>query len=220
MIALLPIKEHSERIPNKTFTYIKDKPLFFYIINTLIKSVNISKIVINTDSEKLIAEVKIFFPSELLKQNLLGDLVPMNSIIENDISQIDSEYFIQTHITNPLLKHSTLDHAIDFFYENKELYDSIVSVNEHRNRFYDHLQRPLNHPGNADILRTQDLQPVYEENSCFYIFSKHSFKESGDNRIGKNPFYYCINKLESIDIDYPEDLELAKSLYERNEAQR
>ena len=65
--------------------------------------------------------------------------MPMNSIIENDIS-IDSEYFIQTHITNPLLKHSTLDHAIDF-YENKELAIALFQ-NEHRNGFYDHLQRP------------------------------------------------------------------------------
>lgn len=219
MIALVPIKEHSERIPNKTFAKIKDKPLFSFIIDSLMSSVNISKIVINTDSENLIEKVNKIYSSEKIifinrPKNLVGDLVPMNSIIDYDISQFDEEHFIQTHITSPLLNYSTIDDAIDFYYQNKEIYDSIVSVNKYKNRFYNHLKIPINHSGDANIARTQDLKPIYEENSCFYIFSKDSFKKSGKNRIGKKPFYYSINKLESVDIDYPEDLELARSLYE------
>jgi CMP-N-acetylneuraminic acid synthetase len=170
MIALLPIKEHSERIPNKTFAKIEDKPLFSFIINSLMSSINISKIVINTDSENLIKCVEKIYSSDRIifihrPKNLVGDLVPMNNIIQYDIAQFEEEDFIQTHITNPLLKTQTIDKAISFYKNNK--YDSIVSVNEHKSRFYNHKHKPINHHGASNIMRTQDLESVYEENSCF-----------------------------------------------------
>ena len=68
-------------------------------------------------------------------------------------------------------------------------------------------------------MRTQDLEPIYEENSCLYIFSKESFVNN-NNRIGNKPFYFTINKLESIDIDYYEDLQIARALYKSNELKK
>jgi CMP-N-acetylneuraminic acid synthetase len=223
MIALVPIKENSERIPNKSFETIVNKPLFAFVIDSLIDSNFISKIVINTDSNKIISEIKKLYPSDSIQfihrpKALRGDLVPMNDIIGHDINQFEDNLFIQTHITNPLLKTKTIDDAISFYKNNK--YDSIVAVNEHKSRFYDHKHNPINHHGASNILRTQDLEPIYEENSCFYIFSKDSFINNHNNRIGNNPFYFTINKLESIDIDYYEDLELARALYKRNEIKK
>ncbi|MDA7641989.1 acylneuraminate cytidylyltransferase family protein [Candidatus Marinimicrobia bacterium] len=223
MIALLPIKDHSERVPNKSFETIDNKPLFSFIIDSLINSKYISKIIINTDSDRVINEVEKFYKLDNIEfiyrpKELIGDLVPMNDIISYDINKLDNDLFIQTHITNPLLTTTTIDDAIAFYHNNK--YDSIVSVNEHKSRFYDSKYNPINHHGNSNILRTQDLEPIYEENSCFYIFSKNSFINNNNNRIGNNPFYFTINKLESIDIDYYEDLELARALYKRNEIKK
>ena len=223
MIALLPIKEHSERIPNKSFKTIDNKPLFSFVIDTLLSSNFISKVAINTDSQKIISEVKKLYPSNSIEfinrpKELIGDFVPMNDIIKYDISQFENNSFIQTHITNPLLKTKTIDKAISFYKNNT--YDSIVSVNEHKSRFYDSKHNPINHDGSSNILRTQDLEPLYEENSCFYIFSKDSFTKNGNNRIGNKPFYFTINKLESIDIVYYEDLQLARALYKGDELKK
>ena len=222
MIALLPIKEHSERIPNKSFETINNKPLFSFVIDSLLSSNNIYKIVINTDSDQIISQVRKFYPSDSIQfinrpESLRGDLIPMNDIIKYDINQLEDNLFLQTHITNPLLKTKTIDDAISF-YKNNE-YDSVVAVNEHKSRFYDNNYIPINHHGFSNILRTQDLEPIYEENSCFYIFSKDSFREN-NNRIGNKPFYFTVNKLESIDIDYYEDLQLARALYKSNEVKR
>ena len=120
MIALLPIKEHSERIPNKSFKTIDNKPLFSFVIDTLLSSNFISKVAINTDSQKIISEVKKFYPSNSIEfinrpKELIGDFVPMNDIIKYDISQFENNSFIQTHITNPLLKTKTIDKAISFY---------------------------------------------------------------------------------------------------------
>ena len=223
MIALLPIKEHSERIPDKSFEKIGSKPLFSFIIDSLMNSQHISKIVINTDSDRIINEIGKLYPSDSIQfidrpKELRGDLVPMNDIIEYDINQFEDNLFIQTHITNPLLKTQTIDDAISFYKNNK--YDSIVSVNEHKSRFYDCKHKPINHHGASNIMRTQDLEPIYEENSCFYIFSKESFVNNNNNRIGNKPFYFTINKLESIDIDYYEDLQIARALYKSNELKK
>jgi len=223
MIALLPIKEHSERIPNKSFETIENKPLFSFVIDSLLSSNFISKVAINTDSKKIISAVKKLYPFDSIEfinrpKELIGDLVPMNDIIKYDINHFKDNSFIQTHITNPLLKTDTIDSAISFYKSNK--YDSIVAVNEHKSRFYDNMHNPINHHGSSDILRTQDLDPIYEENSCFYIFSKDSFAKNSNNRIGNKPFYFTINKLESIDIDYYEDLQLARALYKSNELKK
>ncbi|MCP4157733.1 MAG: acylneuraminate cytidylyltransferase family protein, partial [bacterium] len=71
---------------------------------------------------------------------------------------------------------------------------------------------PVNH-NPAQLLRTQDLDPLYEENSNFYIFSRKSFFENNKNRIGKKPFLYEMKKTESVDIDRKEDFVMAEMLY-------
>ena len=62
-------------------------------------------------------------------------------------------------------------------------------------------------------MRTQDLPPLYEENSNFYIFTKTSFKNNANKRIGKNPKLFELDKFESVDIDEPQDFLLAELLY-------
>ena len=107
-----------------------------------------------------------------------GDFVSMNKIIESDILNHKSEIFIQTHSTNPLLNSNTIDKALKMFTEEKKNsfknFDSMFSVTELQSRFYCSHFQPINHNIN-ELIRTQDLEPIFEENSCFYIFTKDSF---------------------------------------------
>ena len=68
----------------------------------------------------------------------------------------------------------------------------------------------MNH--DPKMLVTQHLDPIYEENSCFYIFTKDSFLNN-DSRIGSKPFMFEIDKIESIDIDEPQDFIIAEALH-------
>ena len=86
-------------------------------------------------------------------------------------------------------------------------YDSLFSVNRHQTRFYRADGTPINHdPDN--LIPTQDLEPWFEENSCFYLFSKGSFAATRA-RIGEKPILYETPKLEAIDIDEQEDWDMA-----------
>ena len=97
-----------------------------------------------------------------------------------------------------------------------EKFDSLFGATKVQTRFYDKDANPINH-NPEELLRTQDLEPLYEENSNFYIFSKESFKNSNKKRIGIKPQIFEVNKLEAIDIDEPEDFILAELLYKNRD---
>ncbi|MDW7776911.1 MAG: acylneuraminate cytidylyltransferase family protein [Methanosarcinales archaeon] len=219
IVTLLPMKGHSQRVPNKNMKDFAGKPLYHAILNELLESRYVSKVVINTDSDLIKRDILANFDVDDVivmdrPKELCGDFVSMNEIINYDINQFDDQHFLQTHSTNPLVKAQTIDKAIVRYFEILDRYDSLFSVTRLQTRLYDGNGKAINHNPN-ELIRTQDLEPLYEENSNFYIFSKESFKKAGNKRIGLNPQMFEVNKLESIDIDEPKDFELAEILYKK-----
>ena len=213
---LLPMKGNSERVPNKNLKLFNGKPLFQAVIDELIKSKYINKVIINTDSD-LIAEsavnvYKDFVHIHKRPKSIQGDFVSMNKIIEYDLNNSDSDIYIQTHSTSPLLAIKSLDSAIDKMISKLTDFDSIFSVTKIQTRFYDKNGNPFNHDP-KELLRTQDLEPLFEENSGFYIFTKESFKNADNKRIGLRPLMFEIDKIEAIDIDEPSDFIIAETLH-------
>lgn len=209
--ALVPMKGHSERVKNKNIRDFNGKPLFWYILHTLTQCEYVSGIYVDTDSDLLAESVRHYFPEIMIidrPERLRGDCVSMNEIIRFDMDYVGGEYFLQTHSTNPLLKRETIDDACRrFFYELGD-HDSLFTVNTLHTRLYDKEGMPVNHDPNK-LIRTQDLEPIYEENSNLYIFSQDSFRFAGA-RIGKNPVMYEMNPLESCDIDDENDFLMAE----------
>lgn len=218
VVALLPMKGHSERIPNKNLMDFCGKPLYHKVLETLLSSKYISTVVINTDSQKIKEDVEKHFNSAVQihdrPKQIQGDFVSMNEIINFDISKKEANFYIQTHSTNPLLKTASIDKAIEKMMEitKKDSHDSIFSVTKIQARIFDKSGNPVNHDP-KELIRTQDLPLLYEENSNFFIFSKRAFDENGNKRIGKRPFMFELDKLEAIDIDEPQDFVLAEAIY-------
>ena len=217
---LLPMKGNSERVPNKNMREFDGAPLYHAIVRSLLKSKYIDSIVIDTDSPSIANDAKKSFGEKIViierPKEIQGDFVSMNDIINYDLSCLDGEYFMQTHSTNPLLKAETIDRAIEEYFKGLDKFDSLFGVTKVQTRFYDKDAKPINH-NPQELLRTQDLEPMYEENSNFYLFSKESFKNAGNKRIGLKPQIFEVNKLEAIDIDEPEDFILAELLHKNKE---
>jgi len=140
----------------------------------------------------------------------------MNDVLMNSIKQVDADFYLQTHSTNPLLTTKTITAAIEGFKQNFPSYDSLFSVTRLQTRLWDGLTRAINH-NPAILLRTQDLPPTYEENSCLYIFTR-SVLESRHNRIGERPLMYEIDPIEAWDIDEELDFRIAEFLYKERES--
>ncbi len=217
IIALMPMKGISERVPNKNLKFFHNTLLYEIVLKNLIKSDLINEIIINTDSNKIVNDIKSKY-DDLVKilmrpKNICGNYVSMNKIINYDIQNSDGDIYIQTHATNPLLTSKTIDSALKKMIEfnSSKDFDSIFSVTKIQKRFYNSDAKPINH--DPSMLVTQNLESMYEDNSCFYIFSKKSFLEN-NHRIGKKPFMFELNKIESTDIDDMDDFVIAEKLYE------
>lgn len=214
--ALLPMKGNSERVPNKNMRDFDGAPLYHAVLKSLLASEYIDEVVINTDSELIANDAKKNFGDKVViidrPEEIQGDFVSMNTIIEYDLNHLEGTHFLQTHSTNPLVRHTTIDNAIEHYFNGLEEYDSLFSVTRLQTRLYDKKAKPINHNPN-ELLRTQDLEPLFEENSNFYIFSKDAFYNVDKKRIGLKPQIFEVNKLEAIDIDEPEDFKLAELLH-------
>lgn len=208
--ALVPMRHYSVRVPEKNFRLIAGKPLYHYILTSLQAVKEIDQIVVDTDSEKIVEGIKIDFPSIKIinrPEHLRADTIPMNEILLHDTDIIKADLYLQTHSTNPLLKPETISNAINLLFDNMPAYDSLFSVTKLLTRLWDQLTRPINHNPSI-LLRTQDLPPIYEENSCIYIFQRKTLVEHR-NRIGEMPLMFEVDRSEAFDIDEELDFLLA-----------
>lgn len=215
VIALLPMKGHSERVPNKNIRPFAGRPLYHRVAEALEICDRIDEIIINTDSEIIAEDASKHFSKVRIimrPQELQGDFVAMNDIIAYDLTKTDGAHYLQTHSTNPLLTHVTVEEAIEQYFHALGDFDSLFSVTRLQTRLYWATGEPVNH-NPAELLRTQDLPPVFEENSNFYLFSKNSFAAAGNKRIGLKPVMFPMDKLEAVDIDEEVDFRLAEVLY-------
>jgi CMP-N-acetylneuraminic acid synthetase len=214
IVGLVPMRHHSKRVPGKNYRSLAGCPLYHHIVNTLLTCPHIAEVVIDTDSQNIRDDVlKHFSQVHLLErpEHLRAGTVSMNEVLLHDVSQLEADYYLQTHSTNPLLRTETISRGIQLFLDNRSTYDSLFSATKLQVRLWDNQTRPVNHDP-AILLRTQDLPPIYEENSCFYIFSEETLVKR-QNRIGKRPLLFEIDRLEAWDIDEELDFEIAEYLY-------
>lgn len=211
----MPMRHSSERVKGKNYRPFGDgRPLFQHMLDVLVACTAIDRVVIDTDSP-LVKEICAAHYSQVRiidrPKHLREGTIPMNSILLHDVAQIDSRYYLQTHSTNPLLRLETIQLAVETLFDRAPIYDSLFSVTRVQTRLWDPLGRAVNHNPNI-LLRTQDLPPLFEENSCIYIFDKNTLIER-QNRIGRRPYLFEIDPLEAIDIDDEINFQVAEALW-------
>lgn len=210
------MKANSQRVKGKNFRPLHGKPLFKWILDTLLSVEEITEVVINTDARHILAENGLSEGGRVRIRDrtpeLCGDTVSMNLILADDIAAVPAETYAMTHTTNPMLGAETIRAAMAAYRAGVAAgkADSLFTVNKIQTRFYRADASPVNHdPDN--LIQTQDLEPWYEENSNLFLFSAASFASTGA-RIGKAPILHEMDKLEAVDIDTPEDWTLAEAI--------
>ena len=208
IVALIPMRHHSQRVPGKNYRPLAGKPLFHYIIDTLLAVPEIDQVVVDTDSEPVMDGLRRHFPQVVIinrPENLRADDIPMNDVLLHDTAQVQADFYLQSHSTNPLLRPETISRAIETFLAAYPEKDSLFSVTRWQTRLYDQHGVAINHDPSV-LIQTQDLPPVYEENSCLYLFIRQNLL-ARHHRIGKHPILFEIDSAEAWDID--EELDFA-----------
>lgn len=218
LIALVPMRHVSERVEGKNYRELAGRPLYAHILETLVGCDEIAGIVVDTDSELIQEGVAERFPSVQIIERpaqLRDPTIAMNEVLIHDVSQVPARFYLQTHSTNPLLRSQTISTAIGTFLESYPQHDSLFSVTRFQSRLWNQDASPVNHNPEV-LLRTQDLPPLYEENSCLYLFERESFLARA-NRIGEKPVMFEVDSSEALDIDEEQDFAMADCLMQKTD---
>lgn len=215
IVAFVPMRHHSERVPGKNYRLLGGIPLYHHIIGSLLACPQIDQVIIDTDSPTIFKDATTHFPQVVLlerPEHLRDGAIAMNDILLHDVTQVQADYYLQTHSTNPLLRAETISRAIQMFLDKHPKHDSLFSVTKLQTRLWDGEGQAVNHDP-AVLLRTQDLPPIYEENSCLYIFTRDTL-QTRHNRIGQRPYMFEIERYEAVDIDEEIDFRFTEMLYQ------
>ncbi len=214
IVALVPMRHSSERVEGKNYRPLGGKPLFHHILDSLSACPEIAEIVIDTDSELIKEDAGAAYPAVRVidrPERLRGGEVPMTDVLAHDVATVDADLYLQTHSTNPLLRPATIRAAIQALLADRDRYDSLFTVTPLQVRLWTASGEPVNHDPDV-LLRTQDLEPLMEENSCLYVFDRATLERTG-RRIGERPILFAVERDEAWDIDDESDWRVVEALY-------
>ena len=210
-VAFVPIRLNSQRIEGKNLRELGGRPLMSYLLKTLVQVENIDEVYLycsNPDIQQYLPEgVKFLQRDERLDSNTtLGE-----EIYDAFTSEVDADIYILAHATSPFIRTATIADAVARV-ESGE-YDSAFSA-ERVQTFAWWDGKPLNYSLDR-VPRTQDLEPVYVETSAFFVFEREVW-QGKRRRIGERPYMAVTDRIESMDIDNPDDFLLAEAIVAAN----
>lgn len=210
--AFVPLKGYSSRVPGKNLRDFQGRPLFHVILETLLRARAVEGVYIDTDSDEIATSAASLSGVIVLRRerHLEGDDVSVNLLIKSFLDRVPKiRHTIQTHATNPLLRSQTIDAAVAAYFVDDD-HDSLFATTRYQARFYDGRMNAINHDP-EELIPTQDLKPLFLENSNLYVFSRDSFGLH-DRRIGERPCMFEMDPMEAIDIDEERDFAMAAAV--------
>lgn len=206
-VAFVPIKLHSQRLPNKNILPIAGHPLCWHIFNTLLGVKKIDEVYVYCSDESIMQYVPNGVLLKKRDKKLDGDLVKGFDIYREFISEVNADIYVLAHATSPFIKVASIDNALSHVLAGT--HDSAFSAEKIQTFAWYH-NKPINYDL-KDVPRTQDIDPIWVETSAFFMFTKDIFAIH-NRRIGFYPFIQEVKGIEAIDIDERSDYEMALKL--------
>ncbi|MFH1439833.1 MAG: acylneuraminate cytidylyltransferase [Candidatus Woesearchaeota archaeon] len=216
ILAIIPARGGSKRIPKKNILPIAGKPLIAYSIEAALKTKKIDKIVVSTDdkeiakiAEKYGAEV-IIRPLEISKDNSPTEEAMIHAIKELEKKDYKPDYIVLLQPTSPLRGHKIIDQAIEKALTSNA--DTVLSVCEMQHYYLSGLiKNDVYNPEYTIRPMSQDMPVKFRENGSIYVTKTDVLLEK-KNRLGDKLVAVVMNPLNSIDIDTIKDFELAEKI--------
>ena len=210
--AVVPVRNNSMRCKNKNFRDFAGSSIFKIKIEQLKRISKIDGILVISDNKEALEHAQnngceIFEEAPTPPENIAP-----NKLFELIATVTDSEDIMIAHATSPLLLDHSIERAIDFYYENLDVYDSVNSALPIK-KFLFLDNKPLNYDP-AKHPRSQDLKPIMARIPAISIMSKRLMLERCANT-GYHPYLFPITDIEAVDLDTEDEFEYAEYLYKK-----
>lgn len=221
----LPCRKGSERIPKKNI-----KPFAHYQnglielkLHQLLESKAIDDIYLSTNDDEILEYASGIEDTRLIlhkrSEELSTSQTSTDALVDHAAELITSGHILWTHVTSPFITAEKYDEIVEkykqYLYEG---YDSLMTTN----LIYGFLwqdEKPLNYNRNIEKWpRTQTIKPIHEVNSGVFIASNDIYMTMKD-RIGRRPYLFALDKISSLDVDWPEDFVLAELIVKSRKKQ-
>lgn len=206
-VAFVPIRLNSQRVEGKNLRLLGGEPLLCHILRALLHTERIDEIYVYCSNETirpLLPDGVRFLRRD---ERLDRDTTLGREIYDAFTAEVDADLYVLAHATSPFIRSETIDGALEKVQSGE--YDSAFSA-EKIQTFAWYEGRPLNY-SLENIPRTQTIEPVYAETSAFFIFPRALWCERR-RRIGDRPYMAVVDRIEGLDIDYPEDFAIAEAI--------
>lgn len=227
ILAFVPARSGSKRIPNKNIALLAGKPLIAYTIEAAKKSRLINRIVVSTDSEEIAgvakkygAEAPFLRPKEI-SQSDSTEIEFFNHALDwfKNNENYDPDLIVMLFPTSPFRKPESIDKAIEEIVKHPEADSlrSIKSCSEHPYKMWtidkSGYLRPFvaTEDFNAHTLAYHLLPKVYIQNASIYITRPTTIRNK-KSPVGDVVIPFIMSEDESVDINNPIDLKLAEEL--------
>lgn len=205
--AFVPIRLNSRRVEGKNLRLLGGRPLMTFILDTLRRCERIDEVYVycsDPDIERYLPDGVRFLRRDpaLDSDSTLGE-----EIYDAFTREVEADIYVLAHATSPFIRSATVDDAVARVEGGR--YDSAFSA-ERIQTFAWYEGKTLNYSPER-IPRTQDLEPVFVETSAFFVFRREVWRDMR-RRIGVRPYMAVTDRIESMDIDYPDDFTLAEAI--------
>ena len=213
IVAIVPVKGNSVRVKKKNLTKFANSNLFKIKLKQLKKTDCFKKIIISSESKKILNYAKKNgFGIHLRDRFFSTSKVPMSDVYKNIASEVDGEYIAWINVTNPLCDEYIYQSAVKKFKTISKNYDCFLSaVKNKQNYFYKN--KPINFK-RSPWPRSQDLRPLISLPFAISILKRKDMIKWG-SCVGKKPFFYFLNSLVATDIDDQSSFKIAELLYKK-----
>lgn len=220
--AFLPCRLGSQRVPNKNirvFAGIKGG-LLKIKLDQLCASKEIDNIIVSSNDDRVLDFTSLYKDNRIIIDERPGYLgsntTTTDELIKYVTSIITQGHVLWTHVTSPFLTETDYEKIINSYFKSLDNgYDSLMTVLKLQGFIWNEKQ-PISYTRKeVKWPMTQNIKPLYEVDSGVFLSSIDNYKKLGD-RIGNNPYLFEQDKSKSIDIDWPEDFNLAERLWKND----
>ena len=218
VVVFLPCRKGSQRVPHKNIKSFagNKKGLLEVKLNQLIAVKSINRIVLSSNDEQVLDYAKKLNCSKISfysrDDRLATNECSTDQLISHALELIPKGEILWTHVTSPFLSSSHYTNIIKkYFLILNQGYDSLMTVNVIKN-FLWNKKGPINYSRKIEKWpRTQTIKSTYEINSGLFMANSEIYLKCND-RIGKKPYLYELDKISGFDIDWNEDFKIAESI--------